>query len=115
MDDRRRYRRLKEGIRVVFRILDKVEKEESKVLNFSTGGLCLSLRDRLEPGTLLELGLALPDKKDFFYTSAKVVWSSGVPVRDEAGNSYYETGVKFLKMNLSNRKEIIKYIYSRVD
>lgn len=110
IDERRRYRRLKEGVKMVFRILDKSEKEEYKALNFGTGGICLLLREKLEPGMFLELELALPDKKDFFNTSAKVIWCADIPKNDEAGNSYYETGIKFLKMNLSDRKDLIRYI-----
>ena len=108
--EKRRFRRLKDGVKVIFKIVNKKEDTVSSI-NIGAGGVCIPLKEKLKPGTLLELGLILPGHQIPFYAFAKVAWQSEVPKKDKDGNFYYETGVQFLRMNLEDRRKLIEYIY----
>lgn len=110
--ERRRFRRLKNGVRVIFKVLHKKGENELPSLNIGAGGVCVPLKNKLKPGELLELGLILPSEGKPFYSFAKVVWQTSIPKKDDEGNSYFETSVEFVRMNSSDRKKLIRYIYS---
>ncbi len=110
--EKRKFKRLKNGVKVIFKILNKRE-ETVLSINIGAGGVCIPLKEKIEPGTFLELGLILPDQHKPFYAFAKVAWQAKVPKRDEKGDFYYETGIHFLRMNLEERKKLIEYVYTR--
>ncbi|MCD6227857.1 MAG: PilZ domain-containing protein [Candidatus Omnitrophica bacterium] len=111
MIERRRYRRIKDGVRVIFKILHKKGEVELDAINVGSGGICVPLGEKVNPDTLIEIGLILPGEKKPFYVFAKVRWQAKLPKRDERGNLYFSTGVMFLKMSREERRKLIQYIY----
>lgn len=115
MEERRRYFRLKNGVRVVYKKAARSGERELKVADVSGGGIRLPLDEKVEPGTFLELNLILPDDKSTFFAFAKVVWQKANSYVGEDGNKYFDTGVEFLKMNLKDRLEVIHYVHTRIN
>lgn len=112
-DERRKYRRIKDSAKAVYKVMGVEGEYNLTVLNLSGGGLCLPLSHKINKGTLLELNLNMPQDKDPFFVLAKVVWQSEAPVNRD-GKPYYDTGIEFLKMGLRDKMRIIRYIYNKV-
>ncbi|MDD5731124.1 MAG: PilZ domain-containing protein [Candidatus Omnitrophica bacterium] len=110
--DKRKYFRLKNGVKVIYKSVGKFGEYKSEALDVGGGGLLLPANERLEKGTPLELSLNLPQDKDAFFALARVAWQSPNAKKNDAGRLYYETGVEFLKMNLKDRLQIIHYVHS---
>jgi len=111
MAERRRYLRLKDGVKVIYKKLGIEGEYELPSLNIGAGGLCLPLKEKISPGTLLELGLLLPEDKEPFFCLAKVIWQAEESNKGQDGQQYYETGVEFIRMDLAQRMRIIHYVY----
>lgn len=114
MIERRRYRRLRDGVRVIYKMLGVMGEYDLPALDVGGGGLCLPLRKRIKIGTHLELGLFLPQDKEPFFCLARVVWQMPDPTKTKDGKDCYETGVEFLKLNLKDRMRIIRYIHRQI-
>lgn len=112
--ERRRYRRVKNGVKAIYKVMGVEGEDNLSVLNLSGGGLCLPLSKKVEKGTLLELGINIPHEKDPFFVFAKVVWQSQAPAATKDGRVYYETGIEFLRLGLRERMRIIRYIYNKL-
>ncbi len=112
MVERRRYYRLKDGVKVVYKVSGKLGEINSSVFDVGGGGLCLPISQKIGPGTNLELNLLLPDNKDSFFAFARVVWQEKAPQKDKNGQNYYNTGIEFLKVDLKNRLQIIHYVHT---
>lgn len=112
-DERRKYRRIRNGVKTVYKVMGVEGEYDLAVLNLSGGGLCLPLSQKINKGTLLELNLNVPHEKEPFFALAKVVWQSQAPV-NKGGKVYYETGIEFLKLGIREKMRIIRYIYNKL-
>ena len=112
-EERRKYRRIKDGIKAVYKVMGVEGEYGLSVINLSGGGLCLPLSQKMGKGTLLELNLNMPYEKEPFFALAKVAWQSQVSVNKE-GKAYYETGIEFLRLGLKDKMHIIRYIYNKL-
>ena len=80
-------------------------------LNIGAGGMCFALKERIKIGTVLELVLILPGEERPFYSFAKVMWQADVRKKYKDNNFYFETGIRFVRMNAKERKRLINYVY----
>lgn len=112
-DEKRKYRRIRNGVKAVYKVMGVEGEYDLSVINLSGGGLCLPLNKKMSKGTLLELYLNMPHEKEPFFALAKVAWQSQAPVSKE-GKPYYETGIEFLKLGLRDKMRIIRYIYNKL-
>lgn len=110
MAERRKYPRLKDGVKVIYKRLGINGEYELLSSNLGGGGVCLPLKERIKPGSLLELGLRLPQDKEPFFCLVKVVWQAEQSEKGKDGQDYYETGVEFLRIDLNQRIRIIRYV-----
>jgi c-di-GMP-binding flagellar brake protein YcgR len=110
--ERRRYHRIKDGVKVIYKKTGQLGENKIHVLDVGGGGVRLPLQDKMESGTYLELGLILPEQRDSFYVFARVVWQSKEPRKVQDGKEYYETGIEFLKMSLKERLQVIHYVHT---
>jgi len=111
MIEKRKYRRARDGVRVIFKILNKKGEIELDTIDVGAGGMCIPLKERVNPNTPIEIGLILPGEKRPFYVFAEVRWQARLPKRDDRGNLYFPTGIMFLKMNKDERRKLIQHIY----
>lgn len=111
MTERRRYRRVKDGVRVIYKVLGVNGESQMHSLDIGAGGLRLPLKDKLDPGTLLELGLFLPQDREPFFCLTRVVWQADESKKDKGDQGYYETGVEFVRIDIRQRLRLIHYVY----
>ena len=109
--EKRKYQRIKDGARVIHKIMGVKGEQLAHVLDMSAGGFRLPLKEKLAPGTLLELSIYLPHEKEPFFGLAKIAWQNSDLTKTDKGG-YYETGVELIRVGLENRKLIIRYINS---
>lgn len=112
-EERRKYSRVRDGVRAIYKVMGVEGEYDLAVLNLSGGGMCLPLSQKMKKGTLLELNLNMPPEKEPFFALAEVVWQSPDPISKE-GKAYYETGIEFLRLGLKDKMRIIRYIYKRL-
>ena len=112
--DKRRYRRLRNGVRVIYKVMGEQGESILPVIDVGGGGIRLLLRDKLRAGELLELGLLMPQDKDPFFILAKVAWQADMPVKTENEQHMYDTGIEFLKLDIQHRMHLIHYVYEKI-
>jgi hypothetical protein len=110
MMEKRKYERIPDGARVVYKVMGVKGEHQTPALDMGTGGLRLNLQEKLDPGTLLELSISLPDDKEPFFGLVKAVWQNPSASKDKNGLTVYETGIEFMKVGLENRRRIVKYV-----
>lgn len=114
MRDRRKYPRLKDGVKAIYKPMGEEGEHNLHVLDVSAGGLRLPVKQKLELGTILELKVMIPQTDESFFVLGKVVWQSPNPTRTKAGKIYYETGVEFQKIDLKERIRLIHYVHDNL-
>jgi c-di-GMP-binding flagellar brake protein YcgR len=112
--DKRRYRRLRNGVRVIYKIMGEQGESVLPVIDVGGGGIRLLLRDKLKTGELLELGLIMPQDKEPFFILAKVAWQAELPVKTGQEQDMYDTGIEFLKLDIQHRMHLIHYVYEKI-
>lgn len=111
--EKRKFRRVKEDVKVTYKVMGKKGEYDLPALEISGGGLRLLLKEKLAPGTLLELGLNLPGDPETLFVLAKVAWQSEAPssVGESGKPKAYDSGIQFVKAGVINRRKIVKYVY----
>jgi len=112
--EKRRFPRLKDGVKVIYKLMGVVGEKKDDVADVGQGGIRLFLKDKTAPGTLLELGMSLPEDAGPFFALGKVVWQAGKRILGPNKQFCYETGVEFLKMDIQHKMLLIEYLYQRL-
>lgn len=110
MIEKRKYERVKDGAKVVYKVMGVKGEYLTPALDMGGGGLRLPLQEKIKPGTFLELNISLPDDKEPFFGLVKVAWQGPAVSKSKEGKGYYETGIEFIKVGLENRKRIVRYV-----
>lgn len=100
--ERRRKRRVQVSVAIIVKgvdILDTHFKETTQSVDFSAGGTCFFLKQRIRVGTMVALGITLPPDLKTYMTTGQVT-------RVEAGKreTGYKYGIRFI--HNKNRKRI---------
>lgn len=80
-----------------------------KVNNFSKEGMGIISKDMLNKGDDIEIELTIPGDNVPVLLGGEIAWACD-PITDNAQNKY---GVKFKKVDNSDRGRILEYIYHR--
>lgn len=110
--EKRKFRRLRNGVKVIYKFMGVIGERKDDVVDISQGGIRLLLKEKTNPGTLLELSLFLPQDPGPFFALAKIAWQAEKRKLASDKQLYYETGVEFLKMDLHCKMLIIEYIHN---
>lgn len=111
MTEKRKYQRVRDGVKIIHKVMGVKGECLTAVLDMSAGGFRLPIKNKLALGSILELNIYLPDEKEPFFGLARVVWQKSGITKSEKGD-YYETGLELIRVGLKNRKLIIRYISS---
>lgn len=112
--EKRSFPRIKDEIKVSYKIMGSSGEDEVQTMDISGGGLRLPMHEKVKPETMVELNISLPSQETPFYGLAKVIWQKPAAVKGKDGKNYFETGMKFVRVGISNRKQIVRYINSLV-
>lgn len=112
--EKRKFPRLTDGVKVVYKFMGVAGERKDKVVDVGQGGIRLLLKEKTKPGTLLELGVSLPQASGIFFALAKVAWQAEKRKLAKDKHLYYETGVEFLKMDMEHKMLMIEYLHNRL-
>lgn len=112
-EDKRIYPRISSKVNLRYKVIKTPEgkllspSEEKFNLtdNISAGGLAFFSSQHLNPGTILQLKVELPDGNPPMESLVKVVWTKEIP-----SGEGYEIGVCFLDLTGSERARLTKYV-----
>lgn len=104
--ERRKFERKKVALKVDYCVIEKPHGGESHSNNLCLGGICMPIKARLTPGTLLELKIyLLSEFRKPIIAKGEVVW-----VNHQHDKKYpFITGVKFTAINPLDAKQIQSY------
>jgi len=87
--------------------------KESVSKDISGNGICLSLKEKLLPKTVLAIHISIANNNDVKLIG-KVVWSRRVEIiTDESPVVYYDTGIELLDADPININRIITHFYGK--
>jgi c-di-GMP-binding flagellar brake protein YcgR len=112
--NKRRYYRLKDGVKISYTITGQPFGKEFQSLDLGGGGVRAWLPERIFAGTQLDISLLLPQESQDFKALARIAWQMPVPKKEKNGKEYFETGIEFLRMDLKDRLQIIHYVHTRI-
>jgi len=111
MKERRMFERINAPLKIKYEVMVGLPSSKTAVSkDISGGGIKLALSENLEAGTELKLDIEIPSEKEKI-TSAygKVMWSRKVEISGKKPTTYYETGIKFMKVNPLSIGKIFRY------
>lgn len=104
MQDRRMFERFNVNFPVKFVVLDSSKEGMGRIVDISaSGGGLIVTKEQLQPPASLEIWLEIPDNKEPFHTTGKVVWSSMIEPET------YRVGVQFDQLDLMGLSRVLKY------
>ena len=104
MTERRKFLRFQTALNALCEIF--AERRKAPVKNISKEGALLVLDKQLREGTELNLSMDVPGDNVPIFASCEVAWQKG-PLE----NNTYETGVRFKRIDSSDRGRLLEYIY----
>lgn len=112
MEERRKYIRLGASVKIKYTILSSGSTSlETYSKDLSLGGIRIEIREQIQPKTMLELEMMLPNEEEWLKTKGEVVWQEQVIKK---GKVLSETGIKFLEMDIKDRIKLNQYLLSLV-
>lgn len=114
MKERRKYRRIKTEIKLVFKLLGIQGEVTLPTADLGAGGIRLFVHKKVKIGTMVELGLILPHEEQIFFSLGEVVWQVRDAIRARRGEDCYETGIKFLNLGITHRMRLIRFIHEKL-
>ena len=91
--ERRRKRRVQVSVSIIVKGLDRFGnryEETTQSINFSAGGTCFFLKQRIQVGTTVALGITLPIDLKTYTTTGQVTRVEAVP-----GTLRFKYGIRF--------------------
>ncbi len=109
----RLYERISLPIKLTYEVRTRPRiVKESVSKDISGNGICLSLKEKLLPKTMLDIDITIADNN--VKLSGRVVWSRRVEITtDESPVAYYDTGVELLDADPININRIITHFYGK--
>jgi len=106
MQELRQHVRLKERLSVKFRLRNSILGASSFSEDISEGGMRLSVFQNFEPGILLDLSFAVPEKAGSIATTGKIIWHKQI----ENCRYPFAVGLKFVDIDSDDRCIISQYV-----
>lgn len=107
MTERRKFLRFETALNALCELAKGAHKDHSKVKNISKEGALLLLERPLKEGEELDLSMDVPGDNVPIFASCEVAWQKP-RFKDDR---YYETGVRFKRIDNSDKGRLLEYIY----
>jgi len=104
--ERRRFLRFETAFNAICDIISEKSRAASKVKNISKEGALIILDKKLNEGAEINLSMDVPGDNVPIFATCEVAWQKG-----SAGNMAFETGVRFTKIDGSDKGRLLEYIY----
>ena len=108
--EKRKYARVRQRLTTLVKFLDTGKVRRALTRDIGAGGVCVVMEGVLEPGTMLEVELRLPDRQQPITFTASVIWNRPL---ETLTKSYEipttETGVTFVNIDPKERAFLMQY------
>lgn len=111
MTERRRWLRFETALSALCEIVRDKQRASSKVKNISKEGALVVLNRPLKEGEEINISMDIPGDNIPIFASGEVAWQREGKGSDP--DTLYETGVKFTKMQSSDKGKLLEYIYTQ--
>ena len=108
MTERRSFLRFETALSALCEIVSEKRKALYKVKNISNGGALVLADRKLGEGAEINLSMDVPGDNVPIFAACRVAWQE---VLDNNGS--YATGLKFTKIDNSDKGRLLEYIYSQ--
>ena len=108
MTERRKFLRFETALNALCDIAKGKHKAPSKVKNISKEGALVLLEKPLREGDEINLSMDVPGDNIPIFASCEVAWQ-----KERTGANAYDTGVKFKKIENSDKGRLLEYIYTQ--
>ena len=111
MEEKRKYIRVDDTIKVWFRIIEPPAGHGTSLSkNISEGGIALLTNQQLEKGTVLELWINLKEMANPIIATGKVAW-----LKDNYSDKHpFLVGIKFIKISPSDYDKFKNYLRKKL-
>jgi len=104
--ERRRFLRFETALNALCEIVREKHKKSYEVKNISKEGALIIIDRKLGEGEELNLSMDVPGDNIPVFASCQVAWQKNLK-----DNGPYETGLKFTKIENSDKGRLLEYIY----
>ena len=108
-EEHRRFIRVTSRLNATFKIVKTGRVARALTKDIGTGGICFVTADILEPGTVVEVEMKLPDSEAPVRFLGEVAWSRPIGHAKSYEDPTGETGVKFVSIDPKDRALIMHY------
>jgi c-di-GMP-binding flagellar brake protein YcgR len=107
MKERRKFLRFDTALGAICDIIKEKTKARSRIKNISKEGALIVVDKRLAEGSEINLTMDVPGDNIPILAKCEVAWQKG------SGSEKYETGVRFTKIDGSDKGRLREYIYAQ--
>lgn len=111
--ERRAFERIEAIVSVRYKTLQGRIEDVRSVKNIGGGGIRLSLAERLKPGTVIKLEITIPEDPNAFSAVGEVVWVSEIIISGDSVARYFDTGIKFSKIDPICLGRVFAYFHQK--
>jgi c-di-GMP-binding flagellar brake protein YcgR len=106
--ERRRFLRFETALNALCHIISDKSKASYKVKNLSKEGALIIADKKIREGAEIDLTMDVPGDNVPIFASCEVAWQKG-----SVGTDTYATGVRFKKIDNSDKGRLLEYIYTQ--
>jgi hypothetical protein len=106
--ERRRFVRFETALNTICEFMSDRLRAPYKVKNISKEGALLVLDRQLGKGAEIQLSMDVPGDNVPIFATCQVAWQ-----KSPVGHNLYETGVRFTRLDGSDKGRLLEYIYTQ--
>ncbi|MCM8756761.1 MAG: PilZ domain-containing protein [Candidatus Omnitrophica bacterium] len=88
-------------------------KELANTKNISGGGVCITVNEKIEKGTILFLKINLPEKDNSIEAKGKVMWCAEF-ISSALKEPRYDLGIEFVDIKEVDRQKVFQYVFGHL-
>lgn len=112
--EKRKFMRVDASVKIGYRNLGSESiGERSATRNLSASGVEILMEEKFPLGVLIELEIKLPEQEEALFVIGRVVRQDLIS-NTANGTDVYNTGIEFVRINVANRRRLIRYVYNTV-